>query len=168
MMRVSELPQAIYRAITGWRVWVTLLLLTALIVNEAVIGIKEGQTLVEALTRVSYFKMALLLFVCGVIAQASIGAVPFVIGVTMTMIDFALRRRREWKEEGIEQGIEQGRTEGIAQGRTEGIELGRTEGIELGRAEEKRRNIAAIMENPGLTAEAKLQAIAAINSTEND
>ena len=164
MMRVSELPQAIYRAITGWRVWVTLLLLTALIVNEAVIGIKEGQTLVEALTRVSYFKMALLLFVCGVIAQASIGAVPFVIGVTMTMIDFALRRRREWKEEGIEQG----RTEGIAQGRTEGIELGRTEGIELGRAEEKRRNIAAIMENPGLTAEAKLQAIAAINSTEND
>ena len=164
MMRVSELPQAIYRAITGWRVWVTLLLLTALIVNEAVIGIKEGQTLVEALTRVSYFKMALLLFVCGVIAQASIGAVPFVIGVTMTMIDFALRRRREWKEEGIEQG----RTEGIAQGRTEGIELGRTEGIELGRAEEKRRNISAIMENPGLTAEAKLQAIAAINSTEND
>ena len=64
----------------------------------------------------------------------------------MTMIDFALGRRREWREEG----------------RSEGIELGRAE--ERARAEEKRRNIAAIMEDPDLAPEAKLQAIAAINA----
>lgn len=77
-MRLADLPQAIYRAINGWRIWVTLLFLAALIINEALIGIRQGQTIVEALTRVSYFKMALLVFVCGVIAQAAIGAVPFV------------------------------------------------------------------------------------------
>lgn len=46
----------------------------------------------------------------------------------MTMIDFALHRRREWREEGIE--------------------LGRNEGIELARAEEKLRAIAAINAMP--------------------
>jgi hypothetical protein len=143
-MRLADLPQAIYQAINGWRIWVTLLLVAALIINEAVIGIREGQTIVEALTRVSYFKMALLVFVCGVIAQAAIGAVPFVIGVTMTMIDFALRRRREWREEGIEEGIEQGRTQ------------------------ERQRAIAAIMANPDMTDAAKLQAIAAINASAID
>ena len=61
----------------------------------------------------------------------------------MTMIDFALRRRREWREEG------------------------REEGRELGRAAERHRNIAAIMRAPGLTDEAKLQAIAAINAAED-
>lgn len=49
MMRIAELPQAIYRAINGWRVWVTLLLLASLILNEAALGIREGQTIVEAL-----------------------------------------------------------------------------------------------------------------------
>lgn len=162
MIRVRELPLVIQRTINGWRVWVTLLLLAALITNEAVTGIRQGQTIVEALTRVSYIKMALLLFVCGVIAQAAIGAVPFVIGVSMTMIDFALRRRREWREEGIEQG----RTEGIEQGRTEGIEQGRAE--ERARADEKRRAIAAISADPGLSDAAKLQAIVAINSVRDD
>ena len=142
MMRITELPQAIYRAINGWRVWVTLLFLALLILNEAALGIREGQTIVEALTRISYLRMLLLAFVCGVIAQAAIGTVPFTIGVVMTMIDFALRRRREWREEG------------------------RGEGREEGRAEERRRNIAAIMAAPGLTDAAKLQAIAAINGEE--
>ena len=143
-MRITELPQAIYRAINGWRVWVTLLFLASLILNEAALGIREGQTIVEALTRISYPRMLLLVFVCGVIAQAAIGAVPFTIGVVMTMIDFALRRRREWREEG------------------------RGEGREEGRAAERRRNIAAIMAAPGLTDAAKLQAIAAINSAEDE
>ena len=144
MMRITELPQAIYRAINGWRVWVTLLFLASLIINEAVLGIREGQTIVEALTRISYLRMLLLAFVCGVIAQAAIGAVPFTIGVAMTMIDFALRRRREWREEGLEAGKE------------------------LGRAAERRRIIAAIMAMPGLTDADKLQAIAAINSEEDE
>lgn len=138
MMRITELPQAIYRAINGWRVWVTLLFLASLILNDAVLGIQEGQTIVEALTRISYLRMLLLAFVCGVIAQAAIGTVPFTVGVIMTMIDFALRRRREWREEGREEG----------------------------RAAERRRVIAAIMAAPGLTDAAKLQAIAAINGAE--
>lgn len=57
----------------------------------------------------------------------------------MTMIDFALRRRREWREEGREEG----------------------------RAAERRRNIAAIMAAPGMTDAAKLQAIAAINGAKD-
>ena len=147
-MRISELPQAIHQAINGWRVWVTLLLLASLILNEAALGIREGQTIVESLTRITYLRMLLLVFVCGVIAQAAIGAVPFTIGVVMTMIDFALRRRREWREEGREQG--------------------RKEGRELGRSTERRRNIAAIMADPILTDTAKLQAIAAINAAEDE
>ena len=143
-MRMSELPGAIYRAISGWRVWVTLLLLASLILNDAVLGIREGQTIVEALTRISHLRLLLLAIVCGVIAQAAIGAVPFTLGVAMTMIDFALRRRREWREEGIEAGRE------------------------LGRAAERRRVIAAIMADPILTDAAKLQAIAAINSEAED
>ena len=148
MMRITELPQAIYRAINGWRVWVTLLLLASLTLNEAALGIREGQTIVEALTRISYLRMLMLAFVCGVIAQAAIGTVPFTIGVVMTMIDFALRRRREWREEGREEGHEAGRAEGLGEGR----------------AAERRRVIAAIMAAPGLTDAGKLQAIAAINA----
>ena len=140
MMRVTELPQAIYRAISGWRVWVTFLFLASLILNEAGLGIREGQTIVESLTHISYPKFPLLILVCGIVAQAVIGAVPFCIGVIMTMIDFALRRRREWREEG------------------------REEGKELGRSAERRRAIAAIMTAPDLTDEAKLKAIAAINA----
>ncbi len=132
------MPRAISRAINGWRIWVTLLFLTALIINEAVTGIGQGQTIVEALTRVSYFKMALLLFVCGVIAQAAIGAVPFAIGVTMTMIDFAQRRRRQWRREGVQ--------------------------AERERSQERQRTIDAILADPVMSPEAKLQAIAAINA----
>ena len=140
MIRITELPPAIYRAINGWRVWVTLLFLGSLILSEAALGIREGQTLVESLTRISYLRMLLLAFVCGVIAQAVIGMVPFTIGVVMTMIDFALRRRREWREEGRGEG----------------------------RAAERRRAIAAIMADPVLTDAAKLQAIAAINGAEGE
>lgn len=78
MMRAKELPEAIYRTISNWRLWITLALLASLIVNEPWQGIGEGQGIVDALTRISYFKMALLLFVCGVVAQAVIGSVPFV------------------------------------------------------------------------------------------
>lgn len=118
----------------------TLLFLGSLILSEAALGIREGQTLVESLTRISYLRMLLLAFVCGVIAQAVIGMVPFTIGVVMTMIDFALRRRREWREEGRGEG----------------------------RAAERRRAIAAIMADPVLTDAAKLQAIAAINGAEGE
>lgn len=148
MIRITELPPAIYRAINGWRVWVTLLFLGSLILSEAALGIREGQTLVESLTRISYLRMLLLAFVCGVIAQAVIGMVPFTIGVVMTMIDFALRRRREWREEGRGEGRQEGRGEG--------------------RAAERRRAIAAIMADPVLTDAAKLQAIAAINGAEGE
>lgn len=148
-MRLADLPQAIYRAINGWRIWVTLLFLTVLIINEAVTGIGQGQTIVEALTRVSYFKMALLVFVCGVITQAAIGAVPFVIGVTMTMIDFALRRRQQWREEGAQ------------------AERERSEGRWQERWRERQRAIAAISADPELSDAVKLQAIIAINSAED-
>ena len=66
----------------------------------------------------------------------------------MTMIDFALRRRREWREEGREEGRRAGREEG--------------------RVQERRRNIAAIMASPSLTDAEKLQAIAAINGAEDE
>ena len=66
----------------------------------------------------------------------------------MTMIDFALRRRREWREEGVEQG--------------------RNEGIEQGRSEERRRAIDAISADPELSDAAKLRAIVAINAAERD
>ena len=147
-MRVAELPQAIYRAIVGWRVWITLALLASLIIHEAVTGIREGQTIVEALTRISYLKMALLTFVCSVIAQAAIGAVPFVIGVSMTMIDFALRRRQQWRDEGMEEGLEKG--------------------IERGRSHERRRAIDAISADPQLSDADKLRAITAINAAGDD
>ncbi len=140
-MRISELPEAIYRAISGWRVWVTLLLLASLILNDAVLGIREGQTIVEALTRISHLRLLLLAIVCGVIAQAAIGAVPFTLGVAMTMIDFALRRRQGWREEGIK--------------------------AERDRWLERQRNIAAIIADSVLTDEAKLQAIAAINAADD-
>ena len=146
-MRLADLPQAIYRAIHSWRLWITSILLTLLIGIDAAAGIREGQTIVEALTRISHFKMALLLFVCGVFAQAGIGTIPFLREVTMTMIDFAQRRRQQWRAEGIEQG--------------------RNEGIEQGRAEERRRAIAAISADPELSDAAKLQAIIAINSAED-
>ena len=39
MMRIAELPGAIQTAINNWRVWITLSLTAALIVNETIIGI---------------------------------------------------------------------------------------------------------------------------------
>ena len=156
-MRLSDLPQAIYRAIAGWRLWITLALLASLILYEAATGIREGQGIVDALTRISYFKMALLAFVCGVIAQAAIGAVPFVIGVSMTMIDFALRRRQQWREEGAQAERERsGRSEELLQERWQE------------RWQERRRAIAAISADPELSDAAKLRAIVVINDAEDD
>lgn len=52
MIRITDLPGAIQTAINGWRVWVTLALLVSLLLNEAVIGIRDGQTITQALTRI--------------------------------------------------------------------------------------------------------------------
>ena len=62
----------------------------------------------------------------------------------MTMIDVALRRRQQWREEGIEKGIEQGL------------------------ADERRRAIAAIAADPELSDADKVRAIAAINNAPED
>ena len=62
------------------------------------------------------------------------------------MIDSALRRRREWGDEGIEQGRM----------------------AEQERLRERQRAIEAIITDPVLSHSAKLQAIAAINASESD
>ena len=106
MMRMSELPAAIRAAINDWRLWATLSLTAAIIVNEAVIGIREGQPIAAALTRLSLHQVFLLLLVNSIIAQAGIGALPVIRGVLMTLYDWALQRRRNWKEEGVKEGGE--------------------------------------------------------------
>ena len=106
MMRMSELPAAIRAAINDWRLWATLSLTAAIIVNEAVIGIREGQPIAAALTRLSLHQVFLLLLVNSIIAQAGIGALPVIRGVLMTLYDWALQRRRNWKEEGAKEGGE--------------------------------------------------------------
>ena len=47
-----------------------------------------------------------LLLVNSIIAQAGIGALPVIRGVLMTLYDWALQRRRNWKEEGVKEGGE--------------------------------------------------------------
>ena len=106
MMRIAELPRAIRAAIDDWRLWVTVSLTAAVIINEAVIGIREGQPLSEALTRMPFYRTLYLLLVFSIIAQAGIGAVPFTKGVFMTLYDWALQRRRNWKEEGRKEASE--------------------------------------------------------------
>ena len=106
MMRMSALPAAIRAAINDWRLWATLSLTAAIIVNEAVIGIREGQPIAAALTRLSLHQVLLLLLVNSIIAQAGIGALPVIRGVLMTLYDWALQRRRNWKEEGVKEGGE--------------------------------------------------------------
>ena len=51
MMRITELPRVIQSAINDWRLWITRSLTAALIINETLIGIREGQTIAAALTR---------------------------------------------------------------------------------------------------------------------
>ena len=106
MMRMNALPAAIRAAINDWRLWATLSLTAAIIVNEAVIGIREGQPIAAVLTRLSLHQVFLLLLVNSIIAQAGIGALPVIRGVLMTLYDWALQRRRNWKEEGAKEGGE--------------------------------------------------------------
>lgn len=100
MMRIAELPRAIRAAINDWRLWVTVSLTAAVIINEAVIGISEGQPLSAALTRMPFYRTLYLLLVFSIIAQGGIVAVTIIMGVLVTLYDWALQRRRNWKEEG--------------------------------------------------------------------
>ena len=144
MIRITDLPAAIQTAINGWRVWVTLALLVSLLLNEAVIGLREGQTITQSLTRIPYYLLPYLLLVCGAIAQAGIGAIPFAIGVIMTLYDVAIKRRQNWKQEGKDEG--------------------REEWLSKGRAEERRENIAAVLAHPELSDEQKVLFISILNS----
>ena len=72
-MRITDLPQAIQAAINNWRLWVTLSLTAALIINETIAGIHEGQTVANALTRLPFYKVAYLLLVSSIISQAAQG-----------------------------------------------------------------------------------------------
>ena len=140
MIRITDLPGAIQTAINGWRVWVTLALLVSLILNEAVIGIRDGQTITQALTRIPYYLLPYLLLVCGAIAQAGIGAIPFATGVIMTLYDVAIKRRQNWKQEGKDEGFTEGRSA------------------------ERREKIAAVIDHPGLSDEQKVLFISILNS----
>ena len=100
MMRIAELPRAIRAAINDWRLWVTVSLTAAVIINEAAIGISEGQPLSAALTRMPFYRTLYLLLVFSIIAQGGIVAVTIIMGVLVTLYDWALQRRRNWKEEG--------------------------------------------------------------------
>ena len=140
MMRMSELPAAIRAAINDWRLWATLSLTAAIIVNEAVIGIREGQPIAAALTRLSLHQVLLLLLVNSIIAQAGIGALPVIRGVLMTLYDWALQRRRNWKEEGVKEGGEKA----------------------------LRTYIAAVLADETLTPEDKTRFIAILNNASSD
>ena len=91
--------------------------------------------------------------------------------------------RRQWKEEGLEEGrkeglekgrkegrkegLEEGRKEGLEEGRKEGLEEGRKEGLEEGRkgglAEgtefERARSLQSLMETLGLTRDEAMAAL---------
>ena len=140
MMRMSALPAAIRAAINDWRLWATLSLTAAIIVNEAVIGIREGQPIAAALTRLSLHQVLLLLLVNSIIAQAGIGALPVIRGVLMTLYDWALQRRRNWKEEGVKEGGEKA----------------------------LRTYIAAVLADETLTSEDKTRVIAILNNASPD
>ena len=144
MMRMSELPAAIRAAINDWRLWATLSLTAAIIVNEAVIGIREGQPIAAALTRLSLHQVLLLLLVNSIIAQAGIGALPVIRGVLMTLYDWALQRRRNWKEEGVKEGVKAGGERAL------------------------RTYIAAILADETLTLEDKTRFIAILNNASPD
>ena len=140
MMRFTELPNAIRTAINNWRVWTTLSITASFIINEAVMGLRDGEDITTALTRLTFSQVVYLLLVSGIVAQAAIGAVPFTTGVLMTLYDQVLARRRGWKEEGREEGIKQG-SEAML-----------------------RTYIAAVLADETLTAEQKNQVIAILNS----
>ena len=148
MMRFTELPNAIRTAINNWRVWITLSITASFIINEAVAGLRDGEDITTALTRLTFSQVVYLLLVSSIVAQAGIGAVPFTTGVIMTLYDMALARRRGWKEEGREEGRKQGLKEG-------------SERI-------LRAHIAAVLADETLTAEDKNRFIAILNSATSE
>lgn len=150
MMRITELPRAIQTAISDWRLWVTLSLTAAVIINETIAGIRDGLPFAAALTRLPIYKVFYLLLVSSIISQAGIGAIPFFIGGIMTLYDIALARRRRWKEEGIEEGRKTAQAE---------AERARAEGQLMGREALLRENINAVLADPTLTPEAKTHVI---------
>ncbi|MDE2788222.1 MAG: hypothetical protein OXL37_16400 [Chloroflexota bacterium] len=159
MMRITELPQLIRTTINDWRVWITLSLAASLILNETIIGIREGQTIANALTRLPFHKVAYLLLVSSIVSQAAIGSVPFTIGVLMTLYDIALARRRKWREE-----AEQARVKGEKEGREQGLAEGRAEG----RESLLREQIAAVLADDTLGAEDKNRVISILNAATSE
>ena len=146
MMRITELPRAIRTAISDWRLWVTLSLTAAVIINETIAGIRDGLPFAAALTRLPIYKVFYLLLVSSIISQAGIGAIPFFIGGIMTLYDIALARRRRWKEEGIEEGRK------ATQGE---VEKARAMARATAREELLREKINAVLADSTLTPEAK-------------
>ena len=144
MIRFRELPDAIHTAINNWRLWVTLSITALFVIYETVVGLREGEDIKTAVTRLSISEVIYLLLVSGIVAQAAIGAVPFTTGVLMTLYDQVLARRRGWKEEGREEGIKQG--------------------IKQGSEAMLRTYIAAVLADETLTAEQKNKVIAILNS----
>lgn len=155
-MRIAELPQAIRTAISDWRLWVTLSLPAAVIINETVAGIRDGLPIALALTRLPLYKVFYLLLVSSILAQAGIGAVPFIAGGFMTLYDIALARRRRWKEEGIEEGRKA--TQAQAERSRAEADQARAEAEPAGtKARETflREKINAVLADPTLTPESK-------------
>lgn len=168
MMRIADLPRAIRNAISDWRLWTTLSLTAALIINEAVIGIREGQPLAESLTRMPFHRTLYLMLIASIISQAGIGTVPIITGFVMTLYDWALQRRLNWKAEGRQEGHAAGRQAGHAEGRregqAEGRQMGHAEGLREGREETLRENIAKVLADDTLTPDQKNHIIAILNA----
>ena len=168
MMRIADLPRAIRNAISDWRLWTTLSLTAAVIINETVIGIREGQPLAESLTRMPFHRTLYLMLIASIISQAGIGTVPIITGFVMTLYDWALQRRLNWKAEGRQEGHAAGRQAGHAEGRregqAEGRQMGHAEGLREGREETLRENIAKVLADDTLTPDQKNHIIAILNA----
>ena len=168
MMRIADLPRAIRNAISDWRLWTTLSLTAALIINEAVIGIREGQPLAESLTRMPFHRTLYLMLIASIISQAGIGTVPIITGFVMTLYDWALQRRLNWKAEGRQEGHaaghQAGHAEGRREGQAEGRQMGHAEGLREGREETLRENIAKVLADDTLTPDQKNHFIAILNA----
>ena len=168
MMRIADLPRAIRNAINDWRLWTTLSLTAALIINEAVIGIREGQPLAESLTRMPFHRTLYLMLIASIISQAGIGTVPIITGVVMTLYDWALQRRLNWKAEGRQEGHaaghQAGHAEGRREGQAEGRQMGHAEGLREGREEILRESIARVLADNTLTPDQKNHFIAILNA----
>ena len=97
-----------------------------------------------ALPHPFFHRVFLLLLVNSIIAQAGIGALPVIRGVLMTLYDWALQRRRNWKEEGVKEGFRAGGENAL------------------------RAHIAAVLADETLTLEDKTRFIAILNNASPD